>query len=377
MRINRSVARVDVVIVGAGVAGLTCAQVLHQAGYNVTILEKSRGVGGRLATRRLEGGRVDHGTCYLSPRGGLFQEWLQTLVERDIVQIWTDCVHEVTADGRVCEPAERSPRYVAADGMSAIAKSLIPGLNIHFNQRVVRLEHSSEQIWHLTTEASSSEAASDAVGSAQLSARAVVVAIPAPQALDLLAPLQNSEQPSEFFAQLQQVGFNPCIAVMAGYTEEQLAQWQAQYPQVKAIAVNHPDLAWIGLDSSKRRVASYPVFVLHSTAAFAQHHLDTADLTPVGRSLLQSAAELLLPGLAHPTWMQVHRWRYAFPGQPLPLSCLVANMPAPLVCAGDWCGGRRVESALQSGLEAACRLNQQLEDRPMTTAQFWPAIVQR
>ena len=55
----------DVAIIGAGVAGLTCAQQLHQAGYKVVVLEKSRGVGGRMATRRIEETYVDHGVRYL------------------------------------------------------------------------------------------------------------------------------------------------------------------------------------------------------------------------------------------------------------------------------------------------------------------------
>ncbi|MFN9939342.1 MAG: FAD-dependent oxidoreductase, partial [bacterium] len=42
----------DVVVVGAGVAGLACAGALRESGASVVVLEKSRGVGGRCATRR-------------------------------------------------------------------------------------------------------------------------------------------------------------------------------------------------------------------------------------------------------------------------------------------------------------------------------------
>src|SRR4028118_2371524 len=60
----------DVAVIGAGMAGLSCAQRLRQAGYSVAVVEKSRGAGGRVATRRVQGPRAAHGGCYLAPQGG-------------------------------------------------------------------------------------------------------------------------------------------------------------------------------------------------------------------------------------------------------------------------------------------------------------------
>ncbi|NES98895.1 MAG: hypothetical protein F6K32_27765 [Desertifilum sp. SIO1I2] len=112
----------------------------------------------------------------------------------------------------------------------------------------------------------------------------------------------------------------------------------------------------MGLDSSKRRQAPQPVFVLHSSASFAQQHLEDEDLQPAGQYLLNCAAkQLRSPWLVTPEFMQVHRWRYAFPQQPLSEDYLFAK-PLKLVCCGDWCGGNLVESALQSGLSAATEL---------------------
>ncbi len=362
---------VDIAIVGAGIAGLTCAQQLQQAGYRVAVLEKSRGVGGRLATRRLPRDRADYGTCYLSPKGELFSELIAHLFKRDVVQVWTDTVHTLKGDRTLTSSdPDRIPRYVAPDGMSAIAKYLATGLDIRLSQRVIRLEPTPEQIWSLTIENTQPEAAAIST----LRASAVVVAIPAPQAVTLLEPLEKTIVSTELIQLLRSVEFDPCIAVMAGYPEDCLQQWRSKYVDVKAIAVQHPDLGWIGLDSSKRRTASQPIFVVHSTAAFAHSFLDTADLSPVGQKLLQSAAELLLPWLANPEWMQVHRWRYAFAARPLGDRYWSAATTAPLMCAGDWCGGMRVESALLSGLKAAASLNQQLGDRTIATPRFWQAM---
>lgn len=50
-----------VVIVGAGLAGLTCARHLHRAGVPIRVLEKDQRVGGRLKTDVIDGFTLDHG----------------------------------------------------------------------------------------------------------------------------------------------------------------------------------------------------------------------------------------------------------------------------------------------------------------------------
>jgi len=359
---------VDIAIIGAGMTGLTCGRILQQAGYQVTILEKSRGVGGRLATRRLPNARVDHGTCYISPKGELFQQFIQELTNRGIVQAWTDTVYELSTDGRLQFPSEQIVRYVAPEGMSAIAKFLAPNLDIRFSQRVIQLDLIDSQ-WQLTLEPNPQ--AANLATSSPLMADAVVVTSPAPQAAELLAPLAGTVLASTFVTQMQSVDFSPCISVMAGYSAECLQNWQTQYAGVKAIVAHNLDLAWIGLDSSKRISPLQPVFVIQSNADFAAQYLDEPDLTPVGQSLLHSAAGLLAPWLAQPEWMQVHRWRYAFANCPLSDKYLSADTIAPLVCAGDWCDGMRVESAFLSGIETALFLNQQLSHRPIPQSPFW------
>ncbi|EKQ67063.1 putative NAD/FAD-dependent oxidoreductase [Leptolyngbyaceae cyanobacterium JSC-12] len=364
--------QIEIVIIGAGMAGLSCAQVLQQAGYQVVVVEKSRGVGGRLATRRSHDTSIDHGTCYLSPRNDLFQKFISHLVEAGIVHVWTDSVYELLPDGSLRMSLERFPRYVAAAGMSAIAKTLTPGLDIRLNQRVTHITTSAQQTWQLTLENPQSDPANSP--STKLEAKALVITVPAPQALDLLAPLADSALDDQFIRQLRSVDFIPCIAVMAGYPLECLQDWQEKYGDVKAIASQYAPLAWIGVDSSKRRAPSQPVLVVQSTAEFAQTVLDMGDLMPVGRSLLQTAADALAPWLATPDWMQVHRWRYAFPSHPLPNQHLTADSELPLVCTGDWCGGMRVESAFLSGLEAASQLSQRLRNQGITPSCFWQAI---
>ncbi|MEA5604149.1 NAD(P)/FAD-dependent oxidoreductase [Nostoc sp. UHCC 0252] len=346
----------DIVVIGAGMAGLVCAQQLSQAGYSVVVVDKSRGLGGRLATRRLHGTCADHGACYLKPKGELFKRFVEILRSRHILEVWTDEVYELTA-GALSEPKNRSPRYVAPAGMSAIAKSLAPGLEILLNQRVIAITPTPENSWRITLESSNEE----------LTAKAIVVAIPAPQAVMLLESLGEGVLDTAFLDNLRSVEFYPCISAIAGYppTSQPLPQWKA------LTFVDDADLAWIGLDSSKRPNPQQPHFVVQSSADFAQHHLESQDLEPVGQFMLQRAAESLsLPWLNTPEWMQVHRWRYAFPSRPWHEAFLSARTSLPLVCCGDWCGGNLAESAMLSGLAAADEINHQLRDLPLDNVNF-------
>jgi renalase len=332
----------DVAIVGAGIAGLACASTLQQAGQRLVVLEKSRGVGGRVATRRLPTTRADHGTCYLSPKGDRFREFLDRLLATDIIQVWTDTVHQVDGAGHLQESGDRVPRYTAAAGMSAIVKTLAPGLEIRFSQRAIAVEPIASG-WNLTV-ALSDETTMD------LTANALVVAIPAPQALDLLRPLA----PADFLHQLDSVTFFPCLSVMAGYGSKWLTDWNQHYPTVKAIRfTDHSALGYLGLDSSKRSHPDSPVFVIQSSAEFADQYLEAIDLQPAATQLLHAAAQQFLPWLESPDWMQIHRWRYAVAKTPLTDRYLVAPTTAPLICAGDWCGGCKVEDGFLSGLAAA------------------------
>lgn len=347
----------DIAVIGAGMAGLVCAQQLSQAGYSVVVVEKSRGVGGRVATRRLQGTVADHGTCYLKPKGELLGQFVELLEKRQILEVWTDTVEKFNSDSGL-RTQDSGLCYVAPGGMSAIAKFLAQGLNILLNQRAIAIHPTPENTWRLTLESSNAE----------IIAKAVVVAIPAPQALALLAPLSESILDAEFLENLRSVEFSPSISVMAGYPQPHLplTSWKA------LTFVDDADLGWIGLDSSKRPHPQQPHFVLQSSAKFAQLHLETEDLQPVGKYMLQKAAQTLaLPWLSNPEWLQVHRWRYAFPSHPWNAAFLSAKNHLPLVCCGDWCGGNLVEGAMLSGIAAASEINNQLQHLPLDNVNFF------
>ncbi|MBD2462133.1 FAD-dependent oxidoreductase [Oscillatoria sp. FACHB-1407] len=351
---------IDIAVIGAGITGLVCARQLQQAGYQVVVLEKSRGLGGRVATRRLEGTWADHGTRYLEPQGKWTEQLIQSLSDRGIVHLWTKQLYQY-AEGEL-SPQEPRPCYVAKDGITAIAKELGAGLTIQRQQRVIAITPNAGH-WSLTFEGSGVDPLPP------LQVRAVVVAIPTPQALMLLEPLSQEGLPEELLTTLRSVEFDPCFSAIATYAPNRVAELE-NLPWRGVLFRDDADLSWVGLESSKQRTTQQSVVVVQSSAQFATKYLEATDLQPIGQQLLTRAAETLLPWLDAPTVLQVHRWRYALTRTPLSTGCLATTNPLPLVCGGDWCSSNNLESALKSGIATAHEMNQRLDQRSLPILTF-------
>ena len=346
----------DVVVIGAGLSGLTAASQLQKWGYRVLVVDKSRGLGGRLATRRRGATAIDHGCRYLQPFTEPDLSPMATLQAAGVLQPWRPDCFALGADGTLTAmPTEEY--FAAPQGMSAVAKALAAGLTIHSHWRATALTPLPEG-WCIA-----GEPLGDGDPTTTLEARAVVLAIPAPQAMALLEPAARHGAPSgaipsgaidELIQRLDAVAFEAVITVMAGYDPQISAVLPAQGGAAGWLVEGktHPLMRWMALDSSKRAGAEEPVVVLHSSAAFAAANIDRPDLETVGNELLTAAAQLAA-WLSTPAWMQVHRWRYGFVSRPLGWPVLrLPDLPT-LVGCGDWCQGNNAEGAIAAGLEAA------------------------
>jgi renalase len=332
-----------VVIIGAGVAGLNCArQLQRQLGpaARILLIDKSRGWGGRLATRRLGTTHADHGVCYLKASGDSFQQELQELLAQGVIRCWTRQIHNWDGQGPVQVPLKESACYVAASGATAIAKYWAKDLEIIGERTVTAIQPLEPPAlgWQVMA------------ADWSVTAQQVVLALPPAQAAAIVQGVVDQS----CLAQLQAVTFTPSIAVMAIYDPQLLSAaanlgWQGINCQ------RHPSLAWVGLDSSKQLAPTQPVVVLQSNPEFASQHFDATDLMAVGQQLLAASAALA-PWLGQPQLYQVQRWAYAFAQNPLPQTFLSAQTAAPLYFCGDWCGGNRVEAAYLSGLATAAQI---------------------
>ncbi len=342
----------DVIVVGAGIAGLICAQRLQRSGYRVVVIDKSRGLGGRLATRRAEVNnqsiRFNHGVQYITAETDGFHRFLRNLSNQSVLQEWARALHCLDATGLYLEPVDaQKVRYVAEPGISAIAKHIAQDLECVLDSRITQLQH-SENGWRVQAEAGQ-----------PWTAPALVLALPAPQ----IVPLMSTVLPDEhsLLQLVQSVEYAPSLAVMAAYTQPVAPEWKG----IKWLA--DPQIAWLAAHQGSE---SLTTVVLHTTADFAQAHLDEQPELSVGEALLRRAAEALEPWLAEPVFVQLHRWRYAFPIEAVGSSSVSTTLGASLLaCAGDWCAGNRVESAYLSGEATAQKVQRWLSDSAVSTVR--------
>jgi len=351
----------DGVIVGAGMAGLACARRLQQAGYRVSVVEKSRGLGGRMATRRIEGVPIDHGARFLQPQTTALQALTHRWQARGLVTLWQPQTFYLDSTGQLNPDPAASPSLVAPDGMSALGKAIAGDLPIYRQQRVVAIAPEHDH-WRLTAERSGNGE------SVTHLTRSLVLAMPAPQILPLLAPLRSHPGIADALPAIAAVDYAPCITVMAQYPPPTFQPHTPLPcdPTVPWMIEGHADtpFLWLGLDSSKRQTEELTV-VLHSSATFAEHWLDADNLQAAGEALLSRAGKLIAPWLTQPDRWQVHRWRYALVERPCPDTVVTAATPLPWVACGDWGGDRAIDSALESGWAAAAVINQFLEQQSL------------
>jgi predicted NAD/FAD-dependent oxidoreductase len=340
----------SIAIVGAGLAAITCARTLVQAGHSVTIFEKARGVGGRMSTRNSPFGTFDHGAQYFTVRDLRFVEALQTTPKT--CRPWSaNMVQVLDERGRVAAaglPA-REPHWVAKPGMNALAKTWAAPLadSILFETRVTHVETDAmdKNLWQLRT------VGADESSHVYAGFDAVLLAVPSTQALDLLATVPKSRRPSAAtMTKLGKVTVDPCWTLMLAFPQAVQPGLTTLGPQWNAARSTHHRIAWLTRESSKPGRGTIERWTVQASAAWSKEHL-TDSKDRVEGKLIKAFSEVT--GIrAVPSHVESHRWLYAKTGTPLGQSH-IWNAKTGLGLCGDWCLGHRVENAFVSGLELA------------------------
>ena len=308
-----------VVVVGAGLAGLAAAGALRDAGHRVTVLDKGRSPGGRLATRRIGAATVDHGAQFFTVRTHELAALVSGWQAEGLVDVWTR---------GFTVPADGFPRYAVRGGMNALAKHLAAGLDVRCPALVFALRRGEGHAWDVVIDDAS------VVG-----ADAVVCTAPVPQSFSVMITA-GVELPRD----LTSIDYDRTLALLA------VLDGPGAVPEPGAVQDGDPVFSMI-VDNVRKGVSAVPALTMHANAAWSlawwdRPHDETLDA-------LAAAAEPWLGG-AGIVERQLKRWRFATPVRTWPESCWVApDAPGPLVLAGDAFAGPRIEGALCSGWAAA------------------------
>ena len=313
----------DILIIGAGMAGLSCAVRLAAEGRDVRVLDKGRGPGGRMAARRAEiGGQsvgFDHGAQFFTARDPGFQAAVAAWEGQGAAARWS------AAEAQLGDEA-----WVGAPGMNGPIRAMAEALNVHWGTRALTLSRSSTG-WHVDA------------GENAFTANTVLVTVPAEQASELLAGAAPDLAviPAGVVSQ-------PCWAVMAAF-EERLP--------IEQDAVREPDaaIAWAARNSAKPLRIGSECWVLHASPARSLEIIDVPK-EEAGALLLKDFADQNGVEIAAPIHIAAHRWLYALP-KPVPGSASAKparfDSAAKIGIAGDYLHSPRVEGAWLSGTALA------------------------
>jgi predicted NAD/FAD-dependent oxidoreductase len=314
------VSGIRIAVIGAGIAGLACAQELARADAVVTVFEKSRGLGGRLATRRQGDLAFDHGAQFLTARSRSFVAYAQAAVRANVLDAW----HPRLAEDNRSWPAPIDDWWIGTPGMSAVVRPLARNLDVRQGVAVHELLP-GQRGWELQTDSGRQDGVF----------RAVAVAVPAPQAMTLLGTHGRT------FRHLADVRMAPCWTGMFAF--ERPLDLGAD-----AMRWTQGPLVWAACNSNKaQRLRRPQCWVVHASSSWSKTNLE-ADSQEVARRLLHEFSQALGTALPVPMYANAHRWRHALVEQPLGLPCLVDEEMSAGAC-GDWCTAPRVEAAYESG----------------------------
>lgn len=319
------------IIIGGGICGLIAGTVLQRHGIHVTIVDKGRGIGGRLATRRISHplygeGVCDYGAQFFTVSDPRFQLWVDEWLQQGVIGEWS----------RQFTDTEQ-PAYRGLKSNRSIAQHLAKDLTVHTQTLAVELAWEAAS-WRVRTE-----------NGTEFHGDTAIVTAPIPQTLTLL-DRSAINLSSELRHRLEAMIYQPCIAVLA------LLDRPSSIPEPGGLRLKDPSLAWIACNQKKGISPQATAITLHATPEFSQTHWEL-DHSEIATKLLDLAAPWLGATVVE---YQVQRWLYSQPQTCYGASFIALPQPGLLAIAGDAFASTyppepslHLETAVLSGLAAA------------------------
>ena len=316
-----------IAVIGAGLSGIIVARELARFA-EVKVFEKSRGVGGRIATRYADPYQFDHGSQFFTVKTPEFQGFVDELVQENVVVRWDANFVEIEGNkiisGRKWD--ETNPHYIGYPRMNVICKHLAKDLDLSLEVRIARIANNE-----IFDENNNSLGAYDFV----------VLAIPAEQAAALL-PVNFA-----YRSLIENTKMLGAHSMMLGFKEPLQMPWQAAL-------VTKADISWVSVNSSKGGRPEGFSILAHSTNAWSEAHIEN-DLDWAKEHLIAELSAITGFDMTAAEHQAIHRWRYANIGKQTGEKSLFDPQLKIGVC-GDWLIQGRIESAYISAMDLVKKL---------------------
>lgn len=311
-----------IAIIGAGLAGLTLANELSKHN-DVTVFEKSRGVAGRIATRRAEPYYFDHGAQFFTAQSEEFQTFCKDLQQNGVIAPWhAKCVE---IDGTIQKEYsfdEKNPHFVGVPQMNSVCKFLSKNLNIICNEKIIEIDFQDEK-WTLQSESGKNFGDFDFL----------FLAIPSHQVMELVP------QNFQYYNEISQIKMLGCFALMLGFKEDIATKYDVY-------SLKNSIISWVAVNSSKPQRGENFTIVVHSSNHWAEENIEK-DLSDIEQQMMQELHSIIEFENSQINYKTIHRWRYANSVTHIGGKSFF-DAKIKLGICGDWLICGKVESAFLS-----------------------------
>jgi len=281
---------VEIVVIGAGISGLSFARAMQQQGREVLILERSRAIGGRCATWRHADMAMDYGIPFLHARSPLFWQTVDELLGADVLTGWPQ---RVLGSGPTCQPRalDTGVRHAALrGGLNTLAKKLAEGIEIMRESEVTSI-NAIQGSFQLNG------------ANFSLSTPTLVLAAANGQSLRLLTASDFASSAAGAMALFGLAPTLPTLSLLVCYDAPPMRPaWDLLLPETST------SIQLISNESSKNAAGDPLGLCIQARPAWSRQHL-TAPAEEWARDLLREAAQLTGDWVMQPDWQRPHRWR--------------------------------------------------------------------
>lgn len=329
-------------IIGAGISGLTAGKILAEAGHEVTVFEKSRGYGGRMATRyagKSNQLKLDHGLSWFSPESDEFKAFTADMLEKKLLKVWGR--NFLFYDGEVLSSSnpnsDTSLKYTAVDGMNSIGRHLSRWVDVQTETKVGGLTYignhrTKKRPWMINMSSSRT-----------FQADAIIIATPAPQAYGIINTTIDEIDTLKIIREIDEIDYNHVTTLMLGFSNMDAPEWEG-------IVCKNSPIQFISNESSKRESGGECLLVVHASHDFSAANQNEDHDTVIGK-LTSALAEITGGWVTAPDWSQLHFWKFSTPKSYLNAPYMeIQEKEAQLAVIGDYFNGKGIDAAYRSGL---------------------------
>lgn len=347
---------IHIAVIGAGIAGLSCATALKNAGFTIDVFEKSRGPSGRLSTRVKDSWQCDHGAQYFTARDAVFKSEVKRWIDAGVAQLWQPMLQAFDGNAFTIKQSdtENNQRYIGFPKNHSPSFWLAKTLNLKTESTVKNLVRINQQ-WQIETLEQ---------GLLPEIYDEVFLAMPAPQAAALL-----KDHHTEAFKVANDIHMRPCFALMVTLENTTSAGFDGLF-------IENNILSWIAKDSAKpgrlrdkntELNQTSETWIIHASSDWSQQYVDE-DKAMVSTLMLNAfkdvmhQANIAASQPNTPLFIQshaLHRWLYADCETYLTSQFYYADDQHIGLC-GDWLNGGKIQGAWLSGYQLAKHLIKRL-----------------